>query len=116
MSSFTSVATAATISGNTLTTVASGGASISAILPYALSGSKASYSGLVIRVNDATSGMAAIASGTTLYQVDFALHSGLTNALPPELPAFQPALPVTVNSGIVVQGAAGWYVVIIYSK
>ena len=105
----------ARVSGATLSTVTSGVTTVIDVLPWALSGSTPSYSGSVIRVNNATSGMAALLSGELIYQFDFANHSGITNALAPSVTQLH-AINQTVQSGVVVQGAAGWIVTIVYSK
>ena len=107
-----------TVSGSNVVTIASGFAILEAVIPSPISGGTTTYSGLVIRVNDATSGMAAVASGRRLlYNYDFGIHSGLVEGTIGE--AFPPALgqtELTCTSGLVVQGATGWYVTIAYSK
>ncbi len=103
------------VSGATLSTVASGRSFLYAVYPMTLSGGAVSYSGSVIRVNDATSGMAAQASGMALYEWQFGIHSGLLQG---GLSIASNPWPVTLKalclSGIVVQGAAGWRILVTY--
>ena len=107
-----------TVSGSNVVTIASGFATLEAVVPSPISGGNQSYSGLVIRVNDATSGMAAVASGRRLlYNYDFGNHSGLTQgSISASYPPVLAQTEISCTSGIVVQGATGWYVLIAYSK
>jgi len=104
------------VSGATLSTVTSGRSFLSSVFPFALSGGWVSYSGSVIRVNDATSGMAAQASGTVVYEWSFGIHSGLAQGGLAVASDPWPTgdIDLLCTSGIVVQGAAGWRVLIVY--
>jgi len=103
------------VSGGTVSTVASGRSFLCSVFPFPLSGGNTTYSGSVIRVNDATSGMAAQASGLTLYEWPFGIHSGLVQGgLSIATTPWLATINTLCTSGIVVQGAAGWKVTITY--
>lgn len=104
------------VSGNVLTTIASGAAVLHAIIPSAISGSQATFSGLRITVNNATSGMGATQSGITIWNYSFGLHSGLLTGGTTERPDSVIGIDAVCRSGIVVQGAVGWDVTIVYTK
>ena len=107
-----------TVSGANIITIISGFGILEAIIPSPISGGTTTYSGSVIRVNDATSGMAAVASGRRLlYNHEFGIHSGLeVGGVGQAFPNILGQTELSCTSGIVVQGAAGWYVTIAYSK
>ena len=106
-----------TVSGSNIVTIASGAAILESIIPSPISGGNQSYSGQVIRVNDAVSGMAAVASGRRLlYNWDFGNHSGLSEGTIGDMVPTIPQTELSCTSGIVVQGATGWYVTIAFSK
>ena len=105
------------VSGASTVTVASGQATLFAIIPNQLSGGTTTYSGQTIRVLHATSGMTAVASGQVIYNYDFGIQSGLSNngQVSPR-PEALTDITVTCLSGIVVLGATNYYVTIVYSK
>ena len=106
--------TKTTVSGAALITVKSGIAILQSVIPIFLSGPNPSNSGQVIRINDATSGMGAIASGIGVYSFDFGAHSGNIAGTPGAYPPIAVGMNMLCLSGIVVQGALNLVVTIGY--
>lgn len=107
---------AAKLSGGGILTVVSGPAVLHGVFPALLSGSNVSLSGLAIRVNDATSGQAAVASGNqTLYDYNFGAHSGLLTGGTSERAPIVTNIDTICRSGLVVQGATGHQVTVYFN-
>ena len=105
------------VSGATVVTVASGAAILLGVHPQVRSGSQASFSGVRITVNDATSGMVAPESGITLYNFSYGNHSGaLGDGMVGRIAPTETNINALCLSGISVQGGTGHDVTIVYAK